>query len=64
MRIRYVAHGQGQRLEQDKTTGRVEEIKRLTFYKLKRIQTENGLLVDCANEFWRAVLRKERCFGT
>ena len=36
----------------------LEDVKKLTFYKLKRIQTENGLLVDCANEFWLAVLKK------
>ena len=36
----------------------IEELKRLTFSKMKRIQTENGLLVDCANEFWLDVLRK------
>lgn len=42
----------------------VEELKRLTFFKMKRIQTENGLLVDCANEFWLDVLKKNGAAGS
>jgi Membrane carboxypeptidase (penicillin-binding protein) len=41
----------------------LEDIKKLTFFKPKRIQTENGLLVDCANEFWLAVLKKNGASG-
>jgi hypothetical protein len=33
------------------------EIQRMTFSKPQRIQTESGMLVDCANEFWMMILR-------
>ena len=36
----------------------IEEIKRLTFYKLKRIQTENGLLVTApTSSGWQCLKR-------
>jgi|WetSurMetagenome_2_1015567.scaffolds.fasta_scaffold00142_2 hypothetical protein len=34
------------------------EIRGLTFKKPRQIQTDYGALVDCANEYWRAVLEK------
>ena len=34
------------------------EVRNLTFKKPKQVQTDFGPLVDCANEYWRAVLRK------
>ncbi|MBD3240079.1 MAG: hypothetical protein GF331_05795, partial [Chitinivibrionales bacterium] len=34
------------------------ELDSLTFKKPKRIVTEQGILVDCANEYWMRVLRR------
>jgi hypothetical protein len=36
----------------------IEEIRALSFRKLRQIQTDFGPLVDCANEFWLTTLRK------
>jgi hypothetical protein len=36
----------------------LSEIRDLTFKKPKQIQTDYGALVDCANEYWCAVLKK------
>jgi membrane peptidoglycan carboxypeptidase len=33
------------------------ELRKLTFYKPSRILTDFGSLVDCANEFWLAILK-------
>lgn len=52
---RIAAHLEWDKAKQDSIFA---ELDSLTFQKPKRILTEQGILVDCANEYWLRVLRR------
>ena len=50
--------GRAMKWDEERQKKTLDEIRSLSFGKLRQIQTDFGPLVDCANEFWLATLRR------